>query len=37
MATESNPGGHVFRLVAGTMMVLLIFFGVLELLNVVHI
>jgi hypothetical protein len=37
MATESNPSGHVFRLVAGTVMVLLILFGVLELMNVVHI
>ena len=37
METESNPSGHVFMLVAGTLMVLLILFGVLELANVVHI
>ena len=37
MATESNPSGQVFRLVVGTVMVLLILFGVLELFNVVRI
>ena len=37
MATESNPSGHTFRLVVGTVMVLLIVFGLLELMNVVHI
>ena len=36
-ATETNTEGHVFRLIAGTMMVVLIMFGLLELLNVVHI
>lgn len=37
MATESNPSGHAFRLIVGTVMVLLILFGVLELFNVVRI
>ena len=36
-ATETNNEGHTFRLIAGTMMVALIMFGLLELLNVVHI
>ena len=36
-AIEANPEGHTFRLVAGTMMVALIMFGLLQLLNVVHI
>ena len=37
MPTETNREGHVFRLVAGAMMILAILFGVLELLDVVHI
>ena len=37
MTTEANPEGHTFRLIAGTVMVVLIMFGLLELLNVVHI
>lgn len=36
-AIEANNEGHTFRLIAGTMMVMLIVFGLLELLNVVHI
>jgi hypothetical protein len=37
MKTETNREGNVFRLVAGTMMVVAILFGVLELFNVIHI
>ena len=36
-AIETNPDAHTFRLVAGAVMVLLIMFGLLELMNVVHI
>ncbi|MEA2978445.1 MAG: hypothetical protein QOF91_1566 [Alphaproteobacteria bacterium] len=37
MQTDTNREGHIFRLIAGTVMVLAILFGVLELFNVVHI
>jgi len=37
MPIDSKREGEVFRLIAGTMMVVLILFGVLELFNVVHI
>jgi hypothetical protein len=37
MQTEPSREGQVFRLVAGTMMVAAILFGVLELFNVIHI
>ncbi len=36
-AIEANSEGYAFRLIAGTVMVVLIMFGLLELLNVVHI
>ena len=37
MPTETNREGHVFRLVAGTMMIVAILFGILELFDVIHI
>lgn len=37
MQIETNQEGRVFRLIAGTIMVAAILFGVLELFNVVHI
>jgi hypothetical protein len=37
MAVESNREREIFRLVAGTMMVVLILFGLLELMDVIHI
>ena len=37
MADEVNDGAAAYRLFAGGLMVVLITFGVLELLNVIHV
>ena len=37
MAADTNRENEIFRYVAGAMMVALITFGVLELMNVIHI
>ena len=37
MPLRINGEADVFRLVAGTMMVLSILFGVLELMDVIHV
>jgi hypothetical protein len=37
MADQTDREANIFRLFAGAAMVLLITFGVLELMNVIHI
>ncbi len=37
MQTETNRENEIFRIVAGALMVVLIVFGVLELMDVIHI
>jgi hypothetical protein len=37
MSLRINGEADVFRLIAGTMMVLAIVFGVLELMDVIHV
>ena len=37
MAVDTNRENEIFRYVAGAMMVVLITFGVLELMSVIHV
>jgi hypothetical protein len=37
MPVETNRENEIFRMVAGVMMVVAILFGVMELMNIVHI
>ena len=37
MKTDANRGTQVFRLVAGSLMVVAILFGVLQLMDVIHV
>ena len=37
MQTDTNRQNEIFRIVAGVMMVAVILFGVLELMDVIHV